>query len=293
MKHLFGAIATFLVLLQPSDARAAEPLPCFKIYDASGFKGKPNLAPYGIEPANVIYAANHFWPGKKGMENLPQRSAVVGTIKQWITSRQPMPTLTAIDVEHWPNVGDDAAVAASVDKYLALFKWTKQEVGPGSLVSYYGVPPLRDYWRAMKPGSKPYQEWQAENDKFARLAQAVEAFTPSLYTFYNDAKGWEQYATANVAEARRLGGSKPVYPFVWPHYHDSSKEKGYIGKELWLAQLQTLERVADGVVIWAGLEQWDENAGWWDATKEFIGKSSRVCSRALPNSPELHSVRPK
>ena len=293
MKHVFRAIATFLVCLLFNATHAAEQRPCFRIYDASGFKGKPDLAAYGIEPANVIYAANHFWPGKKRLEDLPQRSAVTSTIKQWITSKRPLPTLTAIDLEHWPNVGDDAVVAASVDKYLALFEWIKEDVGSGSLVSYYGVPPLRDYWRAMKPGSRQYQEWQAENDKFARLAQAVEAFTPSLYTFYNDAKGWEQYAKANVGEARRLRANKPVYPFVWPHYHDGSKEKGYIGKDLWMAQLQTLERVADGVVIWAGLEAWDEDAGWWQATKEFIAGSSRVCKRTLPNAPQLHSVRPK
>lgn len=296
MKHLSRAIATLLVFLQLGIAQAAaEQQPCFRIFDASGFKGKPNLASYGIEPATVIYAGNHFWPGKKNMDSLPQRSAVTSMVRQWITPRRPRPALTVIDVEHWPNVGEAGVVAASVDKYLTLFQWVKEDVGNETRVSYYAIPPLRDYWRATKGADSPaYKQWQAENDRFVGLAQAVEALTPSLYTFYSDPKGWDLYAITNVSEARRLAAGKPVYPFVWPHFHEGGNQKGYIGKELWLAQLQTLERIADGVVIWAGnLEVWDNDAGWWQATEEFIANSSRVCKGPGPNAPRLHPVQPK
>lgn len=294
MKHLSHAVAALLVFLQLGTAQAAaEQQPCFRIFDASGFKGKPNLAPYGIEPATVIYAGNHFWPGKKHMDSLPQRSAVTAMVRQWITPRRPMHALTVIDLEHWPNVGEAGVVEASVDKYLTLFQWVKEDVGNETKVGYYAIPPLRDYWRATQgPDVKAYKQWQADNDKFIRLAQTVEVLTPSLYTFYSDRKGWDLYAITNVSEARRLAAGKPVYPFVWPHFHEGGNQKGYIGKELWLAQLQTLERIADGVVIWAGLEVWDKDAGWWEATKEFIASSSRVCKGPAPNSPRLHSVQP-
>lgn len=294
MKRVCRAIAMLLVLGQIDSAQAqaaADSRPCFRVFDASGFKGKPDLSRYGIEPATVIYAGNHFWPGKQNMERLPERSAVRFTIERWITSRGPLPPLTVLDVEHWPDTGDPVVVAESVEKYLTLLRWVKEDLG-SSPVGYYGIPPLRDFWRATTgESSELYKQWQAENDRFVRLADAVEVFTPSLYTFYDNQKSWEQYALANVRETRRLARGKPVYPFIWPHYHDSSKVKGYVSKEYWALQLRTLETVADGVVIWAGQEVWDPQAGWWQATREFIESSPRVCKRVRPEAPKLESTR--
>lgn len=295
MKRMSGSIATLLVLMPLGTVQATEHnQPCFRVFDASGFKGKPNLAPYGIEPATVIYARNHFWPGMKNLDRLPRRSAVTAMIRlYYITPRRPTSALTVIDLEHWPNKGEDSLVAQSVEKYLTLFEWIKEDVGHETRVGYYGIPPLRDYWRATKgPTAQAYEQWQAENDKFTRLADAVEVLTPSLYTFYNDSAGWDLYATTNVNEARRLAPGKPVYPFVWPHFHEGGNQKGYLSKELWLAQLKTLERIADGVVIWAGnLETWDKDAGWWEATREFLASSARACEGSRPNSPRMHPTQ--
>lgn len=296
MKYIAEALAVFILCAHSIVAHAqaaAERKPCFRIFDASGFKGKPDLSKYGIEPATVIYAGNIFWPGMKHMERLPQRPVVSALNRQFITSRRPVPRLTVIDVEHWPNTGEASVVQATVDKYLTLFDWVKEDV-PDSAVGYYAIPPLRDYWRATKgAASQPYKEWQAQNDQFVRLAQALDVFTPSLYTFYDDARGWELYAIANIDETRRLAQGKPIYPFLWPHYHDSSKVKGYVSKDFWRVQLQTLERYADGVVIWAGQEVWDQDAGWWQATREFMANSTRVCKGAQPNSPRLHAPEAK
>jgi hypothetical protein len=212
-------------------------------------------------------------------------------IRQYITGpRRQVPALTVIDVEHWPNVGADEVVASSIEKYLTLLSWVREDVGEGSM-SYYAVPPLRDYWRATRPpASDLYKQWQSENDKLVRLADAVDAFTPSLYTFYDDPGGWERHAIANIAEARRLAKGKPVYPFIWPHYHDQSKLKGFIPKDYWMVQLRTLERHADGMVLWAGQETWNAKDGWWQATEEFMRESKHLCRGVQPQSPQLRSL---
>lgn len=251
---------------------------CFRIFDATGFKLKPDLKRFGIETAAVIYTPQHYWPDPAKRQQLPDRSLVELTVRRRV-ARDRGPPLLIMDLEHWPNVGSDEVVAATVSKYIALVEWTKASAGH-SAVGYYGVPPLRDYWRAIKgPQSTEFRAWQAENDRFAELAKAVDVLMPSLYTFYDDVEGWKRYAAANIREARRLAGDKPVYPFIWPQYHDSNATLGGqpVPATVWLEQLQTLAKLADGAIIWSGPGWWDDKAPWWLATQAFIAESRGAC----------------
>lgn len=259
-------------------AEAADP-GCFRIFDATGFKLKPDLKRFGIETAAVIYTPQHYWPDPARRHELPARSLVELTVKRRVASDHG-PPLLIMDLEHWPNVGSDEVVAETASKYIRLAEWT-QGVAGSSAVGYYGVPPLRDYWRALSgPGSKEYLAWQAENDRFKTVAETVDLLAPSLYTFYDDERGWERYAEANIREARRLAPGKAVYPFIWPQYHDSNRTIG--GRQLpatfWLTQLQTLAKLADGAIIWSPPGWWDEKAPWWIATRAFIDGSARMSS---------------
>jgi hypothetical protein len=167
-------------------------------------------------------------------------------------------------------------------------------VGFQGPIGYYGVPPIRDYWRALDPpNSQPYRAWQSANDQLQPLANAVDALFPSLYTFYDDQDGWTQYAIANLSEARRLARGKPVYAFIWPQFHNSNPVLGLklIPGEFWALQLQTIAQHADGVVIWGGWQVlWDENAEWWQATRQFLRTRPATCS--TPNAPaNVHVYR--
>ena len=129
-----------------------------------------------------------------------------------------------------------------------------------------------------------YSTWQAENDRLAPLAKDVDAFFPSLYTFYADRNGWVRYATAQINEARRYGGGKPVFVFLAPQYHESNKILGgrFIEPKYWKLQLETASQQADGIVIWGGWKngpaEWDEAAPWWKATKEFL-REKGICAK--------------
>ena len=280
---LLGALALWLSLAGATfTAHAGESERCFRVFDATAYQAKPDLSRYGIEPAHVIYGVRQLWLNQRVPERLaalPGRLAVQDAIRK-VPSGQSGPPLIVLEVEHWPNRGSDAEVSASIDKYVTLAEWAKADAGAG-IVSFYGVPPLRDYWRAIQdPTAAEHRQWQAENDRFRRLAAVVDAFTPSLYTFYDDIDGWRRYAVANVEEARRLAQDKPVYPFIWPQYHNSNRrlDGRYLSGEFWTQQLRTLETVADGVVIRAGGPgAWQENAAWWAATRAFIESSGKVC----------------
>lgn len=280
-RWLIGAIAVVLGSLAGSPlAPAYGAERCFRIFDATVFQAKPDLSRYGVQRAEVVYSIRQLYLNEKSPEKiaqLPNRATVETAIgRLGIRNRAP---LMIVDVEHWPNVGGQAEVAESVDKYVTLLDWIKGAAN-GTPVGYYGISPLRDYWRAIGVPSSGYAHWQAENDRFAKLSAAVDVLAPSLYTFYDDIEGWKRYALANVREARRIAPGKPVYPFIWPQYHNSNRKLDgqYLSAEFWAEQLKTLESVADGVVIWSGSpERWRVDAPWWQATLDFIESSSRAC----------------
>lgn len=274
------AVLCGLAALPSAPAYARER--CFRIFDATVFRAKPDLSRHGVQRVEMVYGVRQLYLNETSPEKLarlPNRATVETTIKRLgVRDRAP---LMIVDIEHWPNVG--AEVGESVEKYVTLLDWIKGAAG-GTPVGYYGVPPLRDYWRAIGMPVTGYQQWQVENDHFATLSAAVDVLAPSLYTFYDDVDGWKRYAIANVREAQRLAPGKPVYPFIWPQYHNSNRKLGgqYLPAEFWAQQLKTLAGIADGVVIWSGSpELWRPDAPWWQATLDFIASSDRACQ---PNS---------
>ncbi|MFC1608411.1 hypothetical protein ACFL47_10630, partial [Candidatus Latescibacterota bacterium] len=57
---------------------------------------------------------------------------------------------------------------------------------------------------------------------------------------------------------------KPVYPFIWPEYHPSNSQR--TGTDVtgpyWRRQL-----------VWGGWQRdWEDDAPWWIATKEFLAE---------------------
>ena len=195
-----------------------------------------------------------------------------------------------LDIEHWPLKGSPDSVRDSLTKYMTVLDWFRT-AAPGLSVGYYGVPPLRDYWRAIKEtSSQERRSWMEENDQLRSLAGAVNVLFPSLYTFYPDQAGWKKYAIAQIEEARRYGNGKPVYVFLMPTYHDSNRILGghYLPADYWLLELETAKEYADGIVIWGGWgAKWDDNAPWWNITKEFM-KNIGQSNPSAPPSFTIH-----
>jgi len=258
----------------------ATPRSCLKIYDATLFQSRPSLEPAGIERASVFDITRALKPSQS-KDDIPDEPS----IRSWLSRRPALSSLVVLDVEHWPLMGDAQIVEQSLERFRSLLSRTRAVVGPRT-IGYYAVLPIRDYWRATdSPSSGRFKSWQADNDKWQRLADDVDAVFPSLYTFYDDEDGWVRYAKANLKEARRLAGNKPVYAFIWPQYHESNKTLGgtFIPGPYWRLQLDTLAQYADGVLIWGGYQiKWDENAAWWQVTREFArSKNCRVPSAPL------------
>jgi hypothetical protein len=180
------------------------------------------------------------------------------------------------------NATDPAAAARGIG-WLAEIRAAFAAAGPRRPIGYYGALPGRDYWRAIRgPGTAEYRAWQRENDRLAPLERGVDLLFPSVYAFYDDPQGWVTYATAQICEARRIS-SKPVYVFLWFEYHPGTRPAGeFIPAAFWRLQLETVRRLADGVVIWGGYDQvalrarpWDPSAPWWRETLRFMSELHR------------------
>lgn len=258
----------------------------FSVYDSTLYANKPNLSGYGIQPIPIAYAGTFGSGWYNDPARLPDQQAVRDVARAMSATTKRV----VLDIEHWPLTGSAADVSANIAKYKTVAQWFK-EAAPGCEVGYYGAPPVRDYWRAIRgPADPGRMAWQAENDRLAPLAQSVDILFPSLYTFYSDQPGWVAYAKAQIAEARRYQPGKPVYVFLWPGYHDSNATlRGtYLPADYWRLELNTALQYADGVVLWGGWnngrEQWDEMAPWWQVTKEFM--------RSLGGTAPLNSAAP-
>lgn len=234
----------------------------FKVFDALLQRDKPNLSALGMEKINVVYEVKLF-----NLKASPPSMEILPNAAKAVALEAPTTGVTVLDVERWHGLGN------ARDRYAGLINEIRS-FRPDLQLGYFGVVPKGDYWRAITGiGHVHYNSWQAENTSFQNVSDCVDAMFPAVYTFYADRAGWIKQATAAVAEARRIAAGKPVYAFMWYRYHDSNKAlKGVeIPSDVWLEELNTMKKLADGVVIWGGyLEKWNENAKWWKATKQFL-----------------------
>ncbi len=246
----------------------------FVVLDGTLYAEKPDLSAFGIQPITIVYAGKFGPTWHKQSDDLPDKEAVQRVAREM----RGKSGRVVIDIEHWPLKGDSSQVQNSLKKYMTVLQWFK-EAAPELEVGYYGAPPLRDYWRAIRPpASKEWQSYSGDNDRLRPLAEAVDALFPSLYTFYPDQGGWVRFAYGQIAEARRYGNSKPVFAFLWPQYHDSNRALvgTYLPADYWRLELETAKQYADGIILWGGWgsnnrpEKWDDGASWWKVTKEFM-----------------------
>jgi len=271
MKFILLAAALILSIIR-CEGQAPNANRQFPVFDAVSFAHKPDLTVFGLKPITVVYP-NFMWKENKVPDStsLPDRSRIVafGQLANQTSH------VLAIDIEHWPLTGNPTTVAASIKKYQTVIGWYKATTAPELKIGFYGVTQLRNYWDSIQEKNSPrYLAWQKQNDALASVAQLEDVLFPSVYTFYDDRRGWEKYAIAQIQEARRYAGRKPVYVFLWPQYHGSNKklDNAFLAGDYWRMELETARKYADGLVIWccSTKQTWDENAAWWSETKTFL-----------------------
>lgn len=251
----------------------------FIVFDATLYQSKPDLSRFGLKSLRVIYVTEfgEQWYNSPARMQLPQEDSV----KRLATKVASTEELVAIDIEHWPLTGDASTVQESINKYRQIAKWF-HKAAPAMHIGFFGIVPMAAYgWSLKGPESTEYKSWQQINDGLIPIAREVDAIFPHAYTYYPDQEAWVRYATENIKEARRYG--KPVYVFLWPRYESTPGRivRKDLQADYWELQLETVRKLADGLVIWGGWgdtgpEQWNDDAPWWQVTKRFLNRIDTV-----------------
>ena len=256
-----------------------DPSPQFRIFDATFYTNKPDLRKFGIKKIPVMYSGL-IWDRNEDRINLPREERVAVLAREIAANAQN--TFAVIDIEHWPWVEHKGDVPLGMKKLITVLEWFKK-YAPSVSFGYYAAPPVPDFDSANAVETTwRYIRWQKQNEQIALLAQASQVLFPSLYSFSTNREQWVKSAISHIREARRYGTGVPVYVFLWPQYHEITRDRAleFVDKEFWRIQLETAKQYADGIVIWGGWDLkknrtmiWDDSAPWWVETILFLSKS--------------------
>ncbi len=216
----------------------------FTIYNLLAFKNQPDLKAEGLEPVSW-YSRGGFDPVSVGKWASEQNSELLIVDFEALCSDVRVQAAECVAQGHAQRI--ESIKAAKRDK-----KVKSAQVGT------YAVCPVSDYWTPVMPSDAKLLAWRGSNRFNSVLADELDVICPSLYAFYDDAKGYEKYALVNIEEAYKYG--KPVIPFICPHYHHSNKDTRnkmipYFGRILDICR----ER-CDSVILWGG---------WWFGPKDM------------------------
>ena len=252
------------------------------MFDAMRFDGKPqDLSGCGFKPIRMVYSGELWrdrdWD-KPDLDFIEEK--LIPKLQSEGADR------VVLDVEHWE--------ADEVDMPVSILEHIRKRL-PGVRLGYYSLVPVRDYW-AFQPGKEGRKiAYGQQTQKWQKLADAVDDLYPSLYVFYDDNDGWMRMADGVLAAGKAIG--KPMYPFLWPQYHDQGKKKRLqlIDGDFWLQQLDKVkDSGCDGLVLWGSLAPggrtpegkiarmpWDPSSPWWLQTQAFaksLGLAHGTCT---------------
>jgi hypothetical protein len=227
----------------------------FKFIAGHGSDKDVDIYDYGFSERVTIIDGHSLWPDRDWSE--PDPSYIVKNISEKFEGRQPGRII--LNLEHWPWLyyESDEVRKETVRKFIVVVEALKEAL-PTSEIGIYSILPIQDYWAPVVPERIPI--WQEKNDQFKELAALVDYIAPSIYAFYDDQDHWVEYATANINQALRYG--KPVYPYLWPRFHDSHESLGKtkVPDEFWELMVRTVARLTDGALFFENI---DLGAEWF------------------------------
>jgi hypothetical protein len=225
-----------------------------------------------------IYYQDSMLTGEE--PDFPKIDKVIASIK---ANRQSFVTL---DIERW-----NPSSTAEREKLIRVVEYVRERVPAATELALYGIMPKPRYADYLKGGERlAYQ--QRENRLAQPLANRVDWIQPVFHAYSTNRRDWLTYATVIMSEARTYG--KPVMPWLWPQYHEDSKDPSIryqlIPGDAFREQLETAYRLGDSLCLRGTLQPrpngtigratWNGQAPWWAQTKAFLqshGQSLAAC----------------
>ncbi|WP_189305497.1 hypothetical protein [Streptomyces albospinus] len=239
----------------------------FVVYDNTAYRDV-DLARYGAIPSNVVYegyVAALNGRTRPGTElDLPPEAAYKDLVRKHASKPGPV----VLDFESLYLTGTPDTAQRHLEKLEKFAQWAHEAL-PGKVIGFYGV--LGNTTPRYYPLAR-------------QLARYVGAFFPTLYTFDDNRAAWRAKLVKDLEEAKAVDPGKPVYPYLWPQYHDGTpKSPQFLSADHWSYELDTARRLVPGVVIWSGA--WPvTDKGWITATERFMATIAKSPT-ATPSAP--------
>lgn len=244
----------------PSSSSSPSSVPCarragFTVYDNTAYTDV-DLEQVCAVKSTVIYegwvsalSGQRAPDQAKGELAIPPQAAYEDLIRRYAQNPGPI----VLDFETLYLTGKPDVAQRHFVKLETLLNWA-HAAAPGKVIGFYGV-----------LGNTSPQYYALAR----QLARAEDAFFPTLYTHSDDRQKWQQTLTKDAAEAKAIDAAKPVYPYLWPQYHDGTpKGLQYLPADYWSFELDAAHRLCPGVVIWSGKGP-STDKSWLAATRQF------------------------
>lgn len=241
----------------------------FDVYVYASNKTKPDFEKLGVKNSLLLYEQKFY---KIKINNLdPIKPSDFNSVLREIKSFNG--DIVQIDIETWLGSGPNAG-SEYIDRYAALVTDLKLQF-LNKQFGFYDVVPAWAHWNiTTNPLWKA--DWLLENRRRQKIADAEDILYPCMYTYHDNYEDWEARSDLILKEARRMAKGKPVVPFLWPRFHQSSINKEnavkFIPREYWKKQLEYVLKNADGVVVWNDdqYDKWDNSSPWWMEVQQII-----------------------
>lgn len=247
----------------------------FTLFNAMHYNQTPDLSSRGVHNFFLVYDSHLIHADPNNHSDLIPNPDSIQALAIRLLSQSSIPV--SFDIESWSY--SSSQLQTTISRYLQVIDIFRQ-VNPVSKIGYYGVPPKDAFlWSLIQPmGSPNYVKWQQLNAALTPLADSVDYFFPSFYTFDNDTASWKALISATLGETRKYNRNIPIYAYVWPQYHNGQPlQFQFVDTTVWRYELETLYGMTDGIVIWSSNKDvngniitWDESMPWWQVTQSFI-----------------------
>ncbi|WP_448607492.1 hypothetical protein [Paenimyroides ceti] len=253
----------------------------FRIYDAMLIKQKPSLYKEGLSFINMIYDDSLLV--YKDLSDL--NASNLSNEKFLRSSKRVKPSYPiCLDIEVW--LFNEEHIHESVRKYTDVLQKFKKKF-PKTDIGLYGVIPYADlniYQEKatfLNDKSKDWmQEWKYINSNLGSIVSNSNIAFPSCYTRFKDRDLWKFAFLEQIKKIKEIDSNIKIYAFLWPQYYAAGFEYNdhLVEADFWKLQLEMAYKYCDGVVVWAPHYNsndrsdytWNENAEWWQTTKQFI-----------------------
>jgi len=247
----------------------------FVVFNSLHYQDTPDLTKDGLHNIRLIYenkltTAPIFGIGERSFN----ASAITAAAS---LSKNEPDTPVSMDIESWRlNSGGDK-------KYIDSIR-TFRKASPHSKIGLYGFIPFANkllYQSIVTNNPKLRSRWNSMQTQAKPVAEAVDIFMPSLYTWGKNIDAWKSTVKISIQQARSTNPNKPIYAYIWPQYYNNNQPYAlqFIDARTWRIELDTLYQLVDGVIIWSSDKDADgkpikfsKSMPWYVATVSFMKK---------------------